>query len=122
MESSFRVQGRSERFDEADPAWLDQFAELFGTMTHFGVPVSRESAAGPKGALETIVVALSSADGIWACGEAWRAWLGRDSSRWIEITGAVGGGEQSIILRASDLMDGRFDPTLEAFAERFRAG
>jgi hypothetical protein len=111
------VRGRSDRFDESDAAWLDQYAELFGTMTHLGMTVSRETADGneSKGALDTIVVETASADDLKLCADAWRAWLGRDDSRWIELTGVVGGVERSAVLRASDLTDGRFDRLLTGF-------
>src|ERR1700759_4681374 len=73
MDSSFRVRGRSDRFDETDPAWLDQHAELFGTMTHLGVTVGRESADGSesKGALDTIVVTITAPGELKLCAEAW---------------------------------------------------
>jgi hypothetical protein len=123
MDSSFRVNGRSDRFEPDDPAWLDQYAELVGTMTHFGVPVGRESDTGAvhKGALETIVVADGSADCVRACAEAWRAWLGRDGTRWIELTHSVGGAEKFLVLRSADLADGRFDRMVDEFAGRFPA-
>lgn len=123
MDSSFRVHGRSDRFDEGDPAWLDQYAELVGTMTHYGVPVSRESTTGAvhKGALETIVVAAGSGDGVRACADAWRAWLGRDRTRWIELIHPVDGADASVVLRAQDVTDDRFDRLVDEFAARFPA-
>jgi hypothetical protein len=119
MDSSFRVRGRSDRFDEDDPAWLDQYAELVGTMTYHGVPVARESITGAvhKGAIETIVVTLASGDSLRACADAWRSWLGRDSSRWIELTHAAGGSREAVVLRADD----RFDHLVGEFAARLPA-
>jgi hypothetical protein len=123
MNNSFRVRGRSDRFVETDAAWLDQCAELFGTMRHHGVPIIRESADGAdhKGALDTIVVTVSSAGSATGCAAAWRAWLGRDHTRWIELTGVADGVEESAVLRAADLAEGRLDQVLDEFAQRFRA-
>ncbi len=120
MDSSFRVHARSDQFDESDPAWLDQYAELVGTMTHYGVPVSRETLGGAvhQGAIETIVVAVGSGDSLRACAAAWRSWLGRDDSRWIELTHGADGSEQALVLRADD----RLEHLVGEFAARFPAG
>lgn len=120
MGSSLLVRARSNRFDETDPAWLAQADELTAVLTERGVPVSREHAAGlgHKGAVTSIVVAIVSAGGLTACVEAWKAWLGRDRTRWVELSRTVDGAEESFILRGRDIPEGQFDQLVEQLTRR----
>lgn len=115
-----RVRARSNRFDETDTVWLAQADELLELLTGHGVPVSRQHAAGSgdKGVVSTVIVAITSASGLTAAVEAWKAWLARDRTRWIELTRTVDGVEESFVLRGRDISGDQFDLLVQQLVRR----
>ena len=95
----------SGRYDADDSRWLEQVAQLYHTLRQEGAAIRTVSApaAGSKGTLETVIVALGSAQVFTAAVEVFRAWLARDRSRSLSIM--VGRGETSrrVEIRSSDL-------------------
>jgi len=100
----------SDRFDEADEAWLDQEAELLAALRG-EVPVRRELVASPgeKGLVEGIILALGTAGAFKAAVDCLRVWLGRDRTRRIELAWTVDGREEKIVLQGTAIPSEEFE-------------
>ena len=109
----------SDRFDEEDEAWLEQEAQLFDAL-RTEVPVRRDAvpAAGTKGMVESIIIALGSAGAFKAAVDCLRAWLARDRTRRIELAWTVDGHEERILLQGTAVSDAEFDRLAELVRAR----
>ena len=101
------IKPSSERYDPDDDRWSAQLVELLSELRREAGGVQREATAlaGQKGAAETITLALASAGSITAAVQCLRDWLTRDRTRVVEITYAVVGREEKIVLRGTHIDD-----------------
>jgi hypothetical protein len=82
----FAIEPRSDDYQPDDDRWRDQVAGLYSALQDQADVVRWGSAvAGTKGTLDAFVVALGSAGAFTATLECFRAWLGRDRSRRIDV-------------------------------------
>jgi hypothetical protein len=96
--SEFSLQPLSAAYDANDERWLNQVQGLLASLQTNVGPVRKEitPVAGQKGGLVEIIVALGSAGAITAAVEVFKAWLGRDGTRSIEISTTAGGQKKKI--------------------------
>ncbi|SDI86369.1 hypothetical protein SAMN05444157_0533 [Frankineae bacterium MT45] len=93
------VELRSNDYYPDDERWLSQVnayrSELHGLVdTH----LQSRPLAGSKGGVDELIVALGSAGAFTAAVESFRAWLGRDRGRRIEVRWDDGGVEHYVSL------------------------
>jgi hypothetical protein len=93
------VDARNDQYDPDDDRWLDQAGTLYRQLrTEVDVVPGGEAVAGAKGAVDQLVVALGSAGAFNAAVLCFRAWLGRDKDRRIELKWEDGGVERTVTL------------------------
>lgn len=95
----FAIEPRSDDYRPDDDRWRDQVVGLYSAL-HEQVDVVQRgrAAAGTKGMLDEFVVALGSAGAFTATVECFRAWLGRDRSRRIDVRWDENGTERFVTL------------------------
>jgi len=78
----------SDRFSQDHPSWATQTTTLWEALEDAGGSIRHKvvRTPGTKGGAETIVLALGSAGAVTAMVEVIKAWLGRDRSRYLEIS------------------------------------
>ena len=93
------VDPRNDQYDPDDDRWLDQVALLYQALDA-RVEVIREQrqVPGAKGGVDQLIIALGCARAIQAAVDCFRAWLGRDRDRRIDIRWNSGGVERSVTL------------------------
>jgi hypothetical protein len=95
----FAIEPRSDDYQPDDDRWRDQVTGLYSALQDQADVVRRGSAvAGTKGTLDAFVVALGSAGAFTATLECFRAWLGRDRSRRIDVRWEENGAERFVTL------------------------
>lgn len=95
---------RNDQYDVDDDRWRDQVATLYAELQAVADTVRRGSAVeGTKGATEQVIVALGSVGAFAAVVECFRAWLGRDRSRRIEVRWDEDGVERFVTLSGDGL-------------------
>jgi hypothetical protein len=116
------VRPDSERYGKDDDRWRHQQVELFSALRREVGGLRRETTVveGQKGAAETVILALTSAGSITAALQCLRDWLTRDRTRVIEITYAVDGHEESIIVRGTNVDDVTFGQLTDLALSRWR--
>jgi exopolyphosphatase/pppGpp-phosphohydrolase len=95
----------NERFDDEDPRWRDQVADLVDELRReAGSLHSRRTAIpGTKGALDNLILVLGSAGAFTAAVEIVRAWLARDKHRSVALTfTAPDGGTHTVHVSAEN--------------------
>ncbi|MGH8905542.1 MAG: effector-associated constant component EACC1 [Egibacteraceae bacterium] len=94
------VEPGTDRFDPDDDRWRAQVGNFYAGLHSEVGGVRREwsEAPGTKGGFETVVLALGSAGAFAAAVEYFRAWLGRDRTRSIQITHTVDGREETFAI------------------------
>jgi Effector Associated Constant Component 1 len=107
MAESFelRVEAASTRFDADDNRWLEEVADFtleLGDRTG-AVRRVRTPVKGEKGALESIIVSVTSAGAITAAAEFFKTWLGRDSTRQIKVAFHENGTPQEVVLQGRNV-------------------
>jgi Effector Associated Constant Component 1 len=112
----------SRRYEPDDDRWSTQLVELFSDLRREVGGLRREAAAqaGQKGATETITLALASAGSITAAVQCLRDWLTRDRTRVVEISYAVDGREERIVLRGTHLDDATAKQVTDVALSRWR--
>lgn len=101
------VEPASDAYDPDDERWRDQVSALL-TELHAQTDVESRAAvhaAGTKGVSAEIILALGTAGTFTATVECFRAWLGRDRSRRIDIRWDDNGTERFVSL-SGDGIDG----------------
>jgi hypothetical protein len=93
------VDPRNDQYDPDDDRWLAQVALLHQALDS-SVDVVRDQrpTPGAKGAVDQLIIALGSAGAFQAAVDCFRAWLGRDRDRRIDIRWNSGGAERSVTL------------------------
>ena len=93
------VEPRNDYYDPDDDGWRDQIATLYADLDAQVDTVRRgRPMAGTKGTIDQLIVALGSAGVFSAVVDCWRAWLGRDRDRRIDVRWVEGGVERSVTL------------------------
>ena len=118
-----RLEPVSERFDASDDRWLDQVA---GFVTELqdgvgGVTRQREPVEGTKGALDSILLSLTSAGALTAAVELLKAWLSRDRSRSVKVSWTADGSVQQLELAGSQVDSAAFDQVVSAVVKQLPA-
>ncbi len=100
-EFEFQVKPKTEYYRADDDRWRVEVSQLIDGLDQEvgGVRQEQNPVAGKKGGLESVIVALGSAGAFTAAVEYFRAWLGRDRTRSMEITWMVNGQEQRVTIR-----------------------
>lgn len=103
--AEFSIKPLSSAYDASDSRWLAQVETLLGSLKVNVGPVRKEvtPVAGQKGGLVDIIVALGSAGAVTAAVEVFRAWLGRDATRSLEIVTTVDGVEKKITVTGTNI-------------------
>ena len=87
------VETSSQRFDENDPRWQEQVADLHATLKTAGGDVTKRitPVPGRKGGIEQVILALGSAGVFTTAISAFRSWLKRDKGRELKLKATVDG-------------------------------
>jgi hypothetical protein len=93
------VEPRNDQYDPDDEGWRDQVATLYQDLDA-QVDTVRHSrpTPGAKGTIDQLIVALGSAGAFQAAVDCFRAWLGRDRDRRIDVRWDENGVERSVTL------------------------
>jgi len=93
------IEPRSDDYHPDDDRWRDQVAGLYSALHEQADVAQRGRAvAGTKGTLDAFVVALGSAGAFTATVDCFRAWLGRDRRRRIDVRWEENGAERFVTL------------------------
>jgi hypothetical protein len=114
----------TQRYSEDDDRWLQQVADLHRQLrseTGGGVPPPA-SAAGMKGSIDELILALGSAGAFTTTVEMLRVWLSRDktrsvTARWTDDDGT----QQEVTLSADGADSATLAPLVEALAHKIGA-
>jgi hypothetical protein len=93
------VEPRNDEYDPDDDRWRDQVATLYSDL-HAQVDTVRRGrpVEGAKGAVDQLIIALGSAGAFSSAVDCFRAWLGRDRDRRIDVRWNENGIERSVTL------------------------
>ena len=98
------VDPRNDQYDPDDDRWLDQVALLRQALdAQVDVIRGERQVPGAKGAIDQLIIALGSAGAFQAAVDCFRAWLGRDRDRRIDVRWNSGGVERSVTLTGEDV-------------------
>src|SRR6266699_4347227 len=77
----------NDRFDDDDPRWLDQVADLVHELRREteALQSRRTPVPGTKGTVDQLILSLGSAGAFTAAIDIVRAWLARDKHRSVEM-------------------------------------
>ena len=93
------VDARNDQYDPDDDRWLDQAGSLYQELRAEADVIPGEQAVpGAKGMVDQLIIALGSAGAFNAAVECFRAWLGRDHDRRIDLRWDDGGVMRSVTL------------------------
>jgi hypothetical protein len=93
------VEPRNDQYDPDDDRWRDQAATLYAELDAQVDTVRRgRPVEGAKGTIDQLIVALGSAGVFSAVVDCWRAWLGRDRDRRIDLSWDENGVERRVTL------------------------
>jgi hypothetical protein len=93
------VEPRNDQYNPDDDRWRHQVATLYEDL-HAHVDTARRGrpAPGTKGTIDQVIIALGSAEGFHAVADCFRAWLGRDRDRRIDLSWDEDGVQHSVTL------------------------
>ena len=98
------IAARNDELHPDDDRWADQQSDLMSQLQHDIGTLSRGSGQpGAKGGADTVIVALGSAGAFSAMVECFRAWLGRDHARRIDVRWDENGVERHVTLTGEGL-------------------
>lgn len=99
-----RLEAVSDRFDPVDGRWQSQVeALLTGLPDEAQVVREMAPAPGSKGGIESVVLALVSADVVVGVLQVVQAWITRDRSRSVALSWHADGTWQRVEVRGDDL-------------------
>lgn len=82
-----KVDALNDHYDPDDERWLDQAGSLYRELrAEADVVPGGQPVPGAKGTVDQLIIALGSAGAFQAAVECFRAWLGRDRDRRINLT------------------------------------
>src|SRR5262245_20731520 len=91
------IEPRTDEYSRDDERWRAQVATLHRELQARVDTVARgRPVPGTKGMIDELIVALGSAGAFTAMVECFRAWLGRDKSRRIEVRWDEDGAERFV--------------------------
>lgn len=119
-----RVTPHSDRYDAEDDGWVEQETELFLDLGREAGGLERHAtpAAGHKGVVETVLVALATAGAFNAAFECLTAWLTRDRTRSVEIAYTIDGREETFRMTGTHVDDAALDRLTEVAMARLESG
>ncbi len=84
----FRIEPSNADYDPNDDRWMDQVNDLVNELQIEVGEVHKEQTAvhGMKGGMEVLELILGSVDVVSSAVDMFKAWLGRDQSRSLEIS------------------------------------
>jgi hypothetical protein len=87
------IEPSSGRFDENDPRWQEQVADLHATLKTAGGDVRKRvtPVPGRKGGIEEVILALGSGGVFTGAVAVFRSWLKRDKGRALRLKATVDG-------------------------------
>ena len=93
------VEPHNDEYDPDDDRWRDQVATLYADL-HAQVDTVRRGrpVEGTKGAVDQLIIALGTSGAFTAAVECFRAWLGRDRDRRIDVRWDDNGVERRVTL------------------------
>ena len=98
------VEPHNDQYDPDDDRWRDQVATLQQDLhAHVDMVRRGQPAPGTKGTIDQLVIALGSAGAFQAAVECFRAWLGRDHDRRIDINWHENGISHSVTLTGGEV-------------------
>ena len=114
------IEPRSDRYDADDDRWREQASDFFATLDKEVGDVRRETTPveGTKGGLSSVILALGSAGAFTVSLDFFRAWLGRDRTRRLDISWTVDGKEERVSVTGDAIDTGALDKLAEAAAKR----
>jgi Effector Associated Constant Component 1 len=93
------VEPHNDSYDPDDDRWRDQVATLVAELDAQVDTVRRgRPVEGAKGVADQLIIALGSAGAFQAVVDCFRAWLGRDRDRRIDVRWEENGVERSVTL------------------------
>ena len=93
------VEPHNDQYDPDDHRWRDQVATLVADLDAQVDTVRRgRPVEGTKGAVDQLIIALGSAGAFQAAVDCFRAWLGRDRDRRIDVRWVENGVDRSVTL------------------------
>jgi hypothetical protein len=115
-----RIEPVNEQYDADDDQWFRQVAAFRREFADDVDGVRRETTVvpGTRGAIESVVLAVTSAGTMTAAAEFFKAWLGRSANRRIKVSLGEGGQLQEFELAGTDLDDATMDRITEALMTR----
>lgn len=95
-----RIMVKSEKFNPHDDSWIQQVNSLVADLQADVGKVQKEvvPVKGHKGGIEAVILALGSAGAITAAVEIFKAWLGRDQTRSLQLSTIIEGKEKTIVV------------------------
>ena len=95
-----QIMAESEKFDPSDARWIQQVHSLVADLQADVGKVQKEvvPVKGHKGGIEIIILALGSAGAITAAVEIFKAWLGRDQTRSLQLSTIIEGKEKTVVV------------------------
>lgn len=95
----FAVEPRNDFYHPDDERWQDQVATLYEDLNAQVDTVRRgRPVQGAKGTVDQVIIALGSSGALTAAVDCFRAWLGRDRDRRIDVRWDENGAERSVTL------------------------
>jgi hypothetical protein len=113
------VEPRNDEYDPDSEGWRDQVATLYADLdVQVGTARRGRPVEGTKGAVDQLVIALGSAGAFSAAVECFRAWLGRDRDRRIDVRWDDNGVERSVTLTGEAVDDKTMRELAKAAVDR----
>ena len=102
-----QIKAESENFDPSDARWIQQVNALVADLQADVGKVRKEIVPikGHKGGIETIILALGSAGAITATVEIFKAWLGRDRTRSLQLSTIKEGKEKTVVVTGEGMSE-----------------
>jgi len=93
------VEPHNDQYDPDAEGWRDQVATLVADLdAHVDAVRRGRPVEGTKGTVDQLIIALGSAGAFHAVVDCFRAWLGRDRDRRIDVRWDENGVERSVTL------------------------
>lgn len=114
------IEARTDRYDHTDDRWRDQVSQLHTSLRGEvgGLRRERSAVPGTKGTVETVILALGSAGAFTAAIECFRAWLGRDRTRSLEISWWGDGRQERVVIQGEAIDTAALQTVAEAVSRR----
>lgn len=112
-----RIEAETSRYAPDSPQWRNELAELHRMLGAEAGTVSlrpNEGTKGTRGAIEAVILALGSSGSITAAVMCFRAWLGRDKTRTLNLTWTDGQREERVTLTGENIDQRSFQTLAES--------